>query len=128
MMPLQRRDPPDDPELTKGLADVRRRAKGEDFAALWKSFRSSACGLGWVNALEAAYGKRCMYCDHAPGRTIDHSTAKAKSASQMFAWENWRLSCGDCNRLKGSSTVVDPLTEDPRDAIVFDTATGAPAV
>jgi len=128
MMPIPRRDPPDAPELTKCLAEVRKRAKVEDVAALWKGFRKSPCGLGWVDALETAYGKRCMYCDHSPGRTIDHRAAKKKSASRVFVWSNWRLSCGDCNRLKGSSNIVDPLTEDPRDAVVFDVSTGAPSV
>ena len=36
------------------------------------------------------------------------------------------MSCGDCNRLKGTRRVVDPLREDPRSFVVYDVTMGKP--
>jgi len=41
-------------------------------------------------------------------------------------WANWRPSCGDCNNLKGTRRIVDPVRADPRHYVVFDLTTGAP--
>jgi hypothetical protein len=111
---------------TRCLREYRRRARTQDVAAAWKAFRESACGRRWFHALLEAYGDRCLYCDHAPGRTIDHVRAKSVSATATFAWDNHRPCCGDCNHLKGIAPVVDPVTEDPRAIVVFDVTTGRP--
>ena len=39
-----------------------------DVEVVWKAFRASTCGKAWFDALVTAYGHRCLYCDHAPGR------------------------------------------------------------
>lgn len=128
MMPVARRPRPSATDLDACLADYEQQATCEDVGVVWKRFRSSACGRRWFDALERAYGARCVYCDHAPGRTIDHCSPKSKGAAGVLAWRNWRVSCGDCNRLKGARTIIDPVRQDPRDFIIFDVTTGAPQV
>lgn len=76
---------------------------------------------------KAAYGHRCLYCDHAPVRSVDHQQAKSASADGALAWDNFRPSCGDCNLWKGTMVVVDPLSEDPRVFLQYDVTTGKPA-
>lgn len=126
MMPVAEQPAPSDEALLAGVARYRRKAEGGDVGAAWKAFRGSPHGVAWFEALTAAYGERCLYCDHAPGRTIDHATAKTASAAGTFAWKNHRPSCGDCNRLKGTRAIVDPVQEDPRGFVCFDTTTGKP--
>lgn len=95
----------------------------------WKTFRSDPdCGSRALRHLHSAYGPRCIYCDHAHGRTIDHVLSKTASPNKRFSWANWRPSCMDCNNLKGTKRVIDPVRTDPRKHIVFDLATGEPFV
>jgi 5-methylcytosine-specific restriction endonuclease McrA len=95
----------------------------------WKAFRAdSDCAPCALGHLQQSYGARCVYCDHAHGRTIDHVVSKSAKPRARFDWANWRLSCGDCNNLKGTKTVVDPVRKDPRSYIVFNIATGRPEV
>lgn len=95
----------------------------------WKRFRESECGKVWWNYLSEAYEYRCVYCDHAPCRTVDHFRAKANEGkSAVFGWDNWRAACGDCNRLKGQKRPFDPVKEDPYSGLGFDAVTGRPFV
>ncbi|MEO7331529.1 MAG: hypothetical protein ABI193_23345 [Minicystis sp.] len=105
----------------------RKQAKAEPIETVWKRFRASTCGGRWFLALQGAYGHRCLYCDHAPVRSIDHRDAKSRSVGSAFAWKNFRASCGDCNHLKGMQKIVDPVSEDPRAFITYDVSTGKPA-
>lgn len=117
---------PKDPSLHACRKRYAENASPQD--SKWKAFRQSPCGQKWFKALADAYGGRCCYCDHAPARTIDHRTAKrARSgACEVYDWQNWLPACGDCNRLKGTKPVVDPVRVDPRRHVVFDVATGRP--
>jgi hypothetical protein len=128
MMPGKLRPAPRDRTLTTGIADYERRAEREPIEVVWKAFRASRCGDRWLDELHKAYGHRCLYCDHAEGRTIDHRDAKTRTSASAFTWSNHRPACGDCNRDKGTRQIVDPLTEDPRVFLVFDVNTGAPDV
>jgi hypothetical protein len=128
MMPVERRKAPRDLARRTSVEDYQRRAQKDGVEAAWKAFRASPGGKVWFEALQTAYGHRCLYCDHSPGRTIDHVLAKSASLAETFAWRNHRPSCGDCNRLKGKRPFVDPVAKDPRAFIVFDVATGKPAM
>ncbi len=123
-MPLDLPPAPED----RALRTCLRRARMRRGPGAWKRFRASRCGKIAFDRLHDAYGGRCVYCDHTPGRTIDHSTPLSVRAAKAYAWENWRLACGDCNRLKGTRLVVDPVRSDPRDFLLFDVVTGAPEV
>jgi len=79
-----------------------------------------------LDALHEAYGHRCVYCDHNPGRTIDHASPKRGDPSLTYVWANWRVSCGDCNNRKGTASVVDPHRADPSDFFLMDVLTGKP--
>jgi len=126
MMPVAPQPEPTDASLRSCLAGYRKQAKTEVIKIVWKRFRASNCGKSWFSALQRAYGHRCLYCDHAPTRVIDHSDAKSTNRAMAFAWDNLRPSCGDCNHQKGTSTIVDPLREDPRAFIEYDVSTGKP--
>jgi hypothetical protein len=128
MMPVEPKPAPTDKTLKICIGRYRKRAKTHPIATVWKNFRGSDCGKQWLDALHNAYGHRCLCCDHAEGRTIDHRDAKSLTASRAFAWKNHRPCCMDCNNLKGTKTIVDPLTEDPRAFVVFDVYTGTPDV
>jgi 5-methylcytosine-specific restriction endonuclease McrA len=122
MMPLAYVQQPAD----KTLSDCIEKHKASKSATPWKVFRDSACGPHAVKKLQEAYGTRCVYCDHADGRTVDHVVGKKEDAATCFAWENWRACCGDCNNLKGKKRAVDPVKVDPRGYVCFDLTTGAP--
>ncbi|WP_197041193.1 HNH endonuclease [Chondromyces apiculatus] len=125
---MARRLRPRSATLKACLAKHEQQAQDGDLQAVWKRFRASPCGQSWFAKLETSYGRRCMYCDHAPGRTIDHCKAKSKDSASMFRWSNWRVSCDGCNRLKNSRSLPDPVRGDPRDFILFDVSTGSPGV
>ncbi len=127
MMPVALKPTPTDPTLKAGIDVYRKQAKTEAIGIVWKRFRASACGAAWFKELERAYGHRCLYCDHSPARSIDHRYAKSASVERAFAWKNFRPSCGDCNRLKGTRAIVDPVSADPRVFIEYDVSTGKPA-
>lgn len=113
------------------LASCRRswlaKTQNTPVAEVWKRFRRSSCGQAWFAELRTAY-LRCAYCDHSPGWTIDHSRAKSLTPARAFAWSNWRLACGDCNRFKSTWRVIDPIKKDPFSFIAFDLMTGAPTI
>lgn len=127
MMPVARKPAPRDPALNTCIEVYRKQAKTEPISTVWKRFRASTCGGSWIDALQSAYGHRCLYCDHAEGRSIDHRDAKSTSIARAFAWDNFRPSCLGCNNLKGTLAIVDPVSEDPRRFIEYDVSTGKPA-
>src|SRR5262245_53540872 len=122
MMPIRRALEPEGV-----LLDCVERARGQQSDATiherWKAFRRSKCGRAWFEHISSFQGKRCCYCDHSPGRTIDHVDAKA-SLDLAFEWANWLCTCGDCNRLKGVRFCIDPRMADPRRFLAFDPTTG----
>ena len=126
MMPVAPKPAPKDPALNTCIEVYREQAKTEPITTVWKRFRASTCGGSWVDALQSAYGHRCLYCDHAEGRSIDHRDAKSTSVERAFAWKNLRPSCLSCNNLKGTQAIVDPVSEDPRRFIEYDVSTGKP--
>lgn len=123
MMPLAKVRQPAD----KVLSACIKKHKASNSATPWKVFRDSACGPHAVQKLQEAYGTRCVYCDHADGRTVDHVVGKKEDPATCFAWANWRASCGDCNNLKGTKRAIDPVRVDPRGHVCFDLTTGAPS-
>ena len=127
MMPVARKPAPTAPALDTCIKVYRKQAKIEPIETVWKRFRASACGKAWFEELKAAYGHRCLYCDHAPVRSVDHQQAKSASDDGALEWDNFRLSCGDCNHWKGTMVIVDPVSEDPRLFIQYDVTTGKPA-
>ncbi len=127
MMPVALQPRPTEAALETCIEVYRKQAKAEPVETVWKRFRASKCGARWFLALQGAYGHRCLYCDHAPVRSVDHRDAKSRSVGSAFAWKNFRASCGDCNHQKGTQTIVDPVSEDPRAFITYDVSTGKPA-
>ena len=116
---------PHDAELKDCLTKYRNSKRKN----VWKAFRADPdCGPCALHRLEHAYGARCAYCDHAHGRTIDHVAPKSAKPKARFDWANWRLSCMDCNNIKGVHTAVDPVRKDPRSYIVFNITTGRPEI
>ncbi len=126
MMPVASQSAPESSALKTCIEVYRQQAQTEPIEKVWKRFRASTCGKSWIDALKSAYGHRCLYCDHAESHSIDHRDAKSATVDRAFAWSNFRPSCGDCNRLKSTLAIVDPLSEDPRDFIEYDLTTGKP--
>jgi 5-methylcytosine-specific restriction endonuclease McrA len=111
------------------LRDCLRRYRKKTSKTAWKQFRADGtCGATALGHLHAAYGTRCIYCDHAHGRSIDHVTPKGSKAAKQLTWSNWRAACMDCNNQKGTKRIVDPVKTDPRTYVVFDIVTGEPVV
>ncbi|MGE0711826.1 MAG: HNH endonuclease [Planctomycetota bacterium] len=126
MMPVAPQDKPGDKALLDCLADYRGRLTTQPVKQVWKNFRQAKCGKGWFAALLAAYGKRCVYCDHCPAWTIEHVSPKTSEGDDPFEWSNWLPACGDCNRGKSTLELLDPLEVDPRAFLQFDLLTGEP--
>ena len=122
MMPLAYVQQPAD----KTPSDCVEKHKASKSATPWKVFQQSKCGPHAIKKLQEACGTRCVYCDYAHGRTVDHVVGKTEDAATCFTWENWRACCGDCNNLEGKKRVVDPVKVDPRRHVCFDLTTGAP--
>ncbi len=122
--------PRPEPEQPENKKDSECLAAARGRGQRWKNFRSSPCGQKWWRHLSAAYDDRCVYCDHAPARTVDHVVPKSKSSRRgIYEWKNWRAACGDCNREKGSTgRPFDPVREDPFSGLRFDPDTGKPEV
>src|SRR5262249_34990223 len=111
MMPADFVAQPDDAKL-RSCAKTYRNSTAQD---PWKMFQKDPeCGSRALKHLHDAYGPRCIYCDHAHGRTIDHVASKVSTPSKRFDWANWRPACMDCNNLKGRKRVIDPVRTDPR--------------
>jgi 5-methylcytosine-specific restriction endonuclease McrA len=125
MMPQAFVARPADARLKQCQSRYRKR-KGR---SAWKAFRADGeCAPCAIEHLQRAYGARCVYCDHAHGRSIDHVSARSAKPQARFDWANWRLSCMDCNNQKGTKRAVDPVRKDPRSYVVFNLATGRPEV
>lgn len=124
MMPLGTRGQADS-ALRDCLASYVAANMTGEIARLWKNFRASACGREWYEYIADAQHRRCCYCDHSPARTIDHLTKKS-TLTAAFDSDNWACSCGDCNRDKGTKTVVNPFCDDPWLYFGFDVVTGTP--
>ena len=50
--------------------------------------------------------QRCGYCEDSVGDEIEHIRPKSLYPERTFAWENYLLSCGRCNRAKGGNFSV----------------------
>ena len=46
--------------------------------------------------------RRCGYCEDSDGDEIEHIKPKDLYPEKTFAWENYLLACGQCNRSKSS--------------------------
>ena len=52
--------------------------------------------------------QRCCYCEDSAGDEVEHIRPKELYPDRVFAWENYLLACGQCNRSKGSRfSVID---------------------
>ena len=79
-----------------------------------------------------AGARRCCYCEDSAGDEIEHILPKNLFPDRTFAWENYLLACGQCNRRKGArfkvvrrSGLVDVTRR--RGAPVVKPRSGAPA-
>jgi len=76
----------------------------------------------------------CVYCELDHASTIDHFCPMEKDPTLAFAWDNYFLSCFDCNSVykrtqfprdeKGVSLLVHPVRDDPREHLLFTPADG----
>lgn len=95
--------------------------------------------------------QRCHYCEDSAGDEIEHFRPKELYPELVFAWSNYLLACGQCNRNKGSkfsvvvnhelkslarsptakveppvysgrAGVIDPRHEEPTDYLFLDLA------
>ena len=46
--------------------------------------------------------RRCGYCEDSDGDEIEHIKPRDLYPEKTFAWENYLLACGQCNRSKSS--------------------------
>ena len=53
-------------------------------------------------ALMCSGARRCGYCEDSDGDEIEHIKPKDLYPEKTFAWENYLLACGQCNRSKSS--------------------------
>ncbi len=109
--------------------------------AAFQTVRRTLEGLSFANS-------RCAYCEDTHGDEIEHIRPKRFFPGQTFVWENYLLSCGPCNRYKGSryglvidgqiatlgfersepsgppppalSALIDLRSEDPLDLVTLD--------
>ena len=89
-----------------------------DMKPYWLNFRSN---------LDAGFNNKCGYCERicdarsgAPkSPTVDHFKPISKFPELALVWENWVLSCYECNQSKENkwpeSGYVDPCPADPAD-------------
>ncbi|MEO5727790.1 MAG: HNH endonuclease [Byssovorax sp.] len=76
----------------------------------------------------------CMYCEYDHGSAIEHFAPMEKYPTSAFAWDNYLLSCSDCNsKYKGTQfplderglpLLVNPTREEPREHIEFSPRSG----
>jgi uncharacterized protein (TIGR02646 family) len=76
----------------------------------------------------------CVYCEHGHGSTIDHFCPMEEDPTLAFAWDNYFLSCFDCNSIykraqfprdrNGVPMLVHPVRDDPRDHLQFTPTDG----
>ncbi len=50
--------------------------------------------------------KRCMYCEDAEAKTIEHRRPKSLFPRQTFDWDNLLFSCGNCNSKKSNKFAI----------------------
>lgn len=46
--------------------------------------------------------QRCNYCEDSAGDEVEHIKPRSLYPERVFVWDNYLLSCGQCNRSKGS--------------------------
>lgn len=110
------------------------RTKGNQWLAAHPQSKSNKYPPYWQECLEDlydSYGKVCAYyairLELVEGSvTVDHYQPKSRYRSQVYEWQNYRLSCVSANRRKYNfEDVYDPTTL-PTTHTVFelDPATG----
>jgi hypothetical protein len=119
MMPRSKPPRPSDAKALACLAVARQ----DDID--WETFHKRACGKDWWSRLSTAFHGRCVYCDHCPAYSTDHVAPKSRESDLRFEWDNWRAACLNCNTLKGTKRVFDPVRDDPRRGLAFDLDSGA---
>lgn len=84
-----------------------------------------------AEALRVAFHGKCAFCEskmaHVSSPQIEHYRPKSKYPDEMFAWQNWLLSCGRCNQKKwahfpdcdGQPCLLDPAAEEPSEHLEF---------
>jgi 5-methylcytosine-specific restriction endonuclease McrA len=82
---------------------------------LCKNARSSESFKNLEQTLEAtsAGNSRCMFCEDSAANEIEHLRPKSLYPEATFDPANYVLSCGVCNKCKGSKFAVfaDPTDE-----------------
>jgi uncharacterized protein (TIGR02646 family) len=128
------------------LAESHRKAK-RDLApgdgriqTRWSYFRSSRpdeAGDKVFDALSDCFHRKCVYCEQTAPRTIEHFFPKTNYPRKLFRWNNFLLSCRNCNtgrgeRLEldasGAPLLLNPTHDEPLDYLGWDPLTGAMVV
>lgn len=81
------------------------------------------------DALKTMCHSKCAYCeskvDHIDYPHIEHYSPKSLYPNDAFNWDNFLLSCAQCNINKGNFDVctepfIDPCNEDPEEHIAYN--------
>ncbi|MBN1935937.1 MAG: hypothetical protein JW934_14800 [Anaerolineae bacterium] len=98
-------------------------------ARFWDQVRSEI--RPYAQILDQIFYNKCAFCEskmaHVSRPQIEHYYPKSKFPERMFNWQNWLLSCAQCNEIKGTyfpfcddrPCLLDPASEDPGDHIDF---------
>lgn len=142
---LRPRDPGLDAETAQGLATYQaevdgagdyaaRVEAGESLFSRYNRRRNRVFDVVRRTLEDMCFGvQRCGYCEDSVGDEIEHIRPKSLYPERTFAWENYLLACGGCNRAKGGNfSVLDGggLVNVARrpGAPVLEPAAGTPAL
>ena len=121
--------------FTAHAADLnaRFRAQSKTASAFWSDVRPELRAEAEV--LYQAFHGKCAFCEshmaHVAPAQIEHYRPKKHFPEDMFNWENWLLSCGQCNTKKGQRRdflepncdgrrcLLNPAEDDPLDDLHF---------
>ena len=82
-------------EAGKHLFRCYNRRRNRVFAVVRRTLEDTCFGV-----------QRCGYCEDSVGDEIEHIRPKALYPEHTFAWENYLLACGGCNRAKSDDFSV----------------------
>lgn len=113
------------------FAERRRENASITASVVWTSLRAEIRSDAEI--LATRFHHKCAYCESRPSHVsyphVEHYRPKgcAEFEDQMFAWNNWLLSCGICNQEKwkhfplknGQPLLLNPTDEDPEPHTYF---------
>lgn len=118
----------------KEFEEKRKKDPNYTSTQFWTLVRKRKAMKGYADTLSKAFHCKCAFCEsemkHVSAEHIEHYRPKSRPEFfvQMFAWENWLISCEKCNTWKGtkfpyctdaSPCFIDPASEDPAQHIEF---------